>query len=79
MQQPHQTITEYKDLELITLIDMVAELTGTYTRLIAKNGFSPEAEACSQIINKLQSAIKIKKNMEEKAVGMAADGYQAQG
>ena len=74
MQQPLQTITEYKDLELITLVDMVAELTGTYTRLIAKNGFSPEAEACGQIINNLQSAIQIKKNMKEKAAGMAGDG-----
>ena len=74
MQQPLQTITEYKDLELITLVDMVAELTGTYTRLIAKNGFSPEAEACRQIINKLQSAIQIKKNMKEKAAGVAGDG-----
>jgi hypothetical protein len=53
---------------------MVAELTETYTRLIAKNGFSPEAEACRRIINNLQSAIQIKKNMEDKAAGKTGEG-----
>ena len=74
-----QTITEYKDLELTTLVDMVAELTGTYTRLIAKNVFSPETEACRQLINNLQLAIQLKKNMEEKAAGMNGDGHEVPG
>jgi hypothetical protein len=60
----HQTIPEFKDLELATLIDMLAELTETYTKMIAQKGFSPESETCRQIITNLQSAIKIKQDME---------------
>jgi len=64
MQITHPTIQDFKDAELATLIDMLADLTATYTKLIVERGFSAESEVCGQIILNLQSAIKIKRDME---------------
>lgn len=56
-------IQEYKDAELATLIDMLAELTEAYTKMITETGFSTQSEVCRQIIINLQSAIKIKQDI----------------
>lgn len=56
-------IQEYTDAELATLIDMLAELTEAYTKMITETGFSTQSEVCGEIIINLQSAIKIKQDM----------------
>lgn len=61
----HPTIQEIKNAELSTLLDMLVELTKTYTKMIAKKGFSPQSEVFRQILINLQSAIQIRRNIKD--------------
>ena len=74
MRSTHQAIPLFKDVELNTLIDMLADLTATYTRMIAENAFSSESETCRLMILNLQDAIRIKQALLDDKKSTPAGG-----
>lgn len=59
------TIRELQNLDMVNLIDMLAEQTAFYTKYLKEIGFSNESEAYRQLIVDIQAAIQIKQ--KEKA------------
>ena len=56
------TITELQNLELPSLIDMLAQQTAYYTKFIKDFGFTHSSEAQRQLIVDIQTAIKLKED-----------------
>ncbi len=56
------TIDELQNLELTSLVDMLAEQTGFYTNFIKEVGFTHESETYRQSIVDIQKAIELKEN-----------------
>lgn len=56
------TIEELQNLELASLVDMLAQQTGFYTKHIKEVGFTPESEIYRQLIADIQKAIKLKES-----------------
>jgi hypothetical protein len=56
------TIEELLNLEMASLVDMLAEQTGFYTRFIKEVGFTHESETYRQLIVDIQQAIELKEN-----------------
>lgn len=54
------TIDELQNLELTSLVDMLAEQTGFYTKFIKEVGFTRESETYRQLIIDIQKAIELK-------------------
>ena len=54
------TIAELQNLELPSLIDMLAQQTAFYTKYIKDFGFTHSSEAQRQLIVDIQTAIKLK-------------------
>ena len=56
------TIAELQNLELPSLIDMLAQQTAFYTKYIKDFGFTHSSEAQRQLIVDIQTAIKLKED-----------------
>lgn len=56
------TIEELQKLELPSLIDMLAQQTGFYTKFIKEAGFTHESETYRQLIVDIQKAIELKES-----------------
>ena len=63
------TMSEYQNLELSTLVDLLAQKTLSYIRLIKEEGFSERASQCKETIVDIQAAIEAKKYLDKKANG----------
>lgn len=61
------TIEELQNLELSTLVDMLAQQTGFYTKFIKEAGFTHESETYRQLIVDIQKAIELKENLAKNA------------
>ena len=57
------TIEELQSLELASLIDMLAQQTGFYTKYIKEAGFTRESETCRRLIADIQKAIELKETL----------------
>jgi hypothetical protein len=57
------TIEELQNLEMASLVDMLAQQTGFYTKHIKEIGFTHESETYRQLIVDIQKAIKLKGNL----------------
>ena len=55
-------IEELQNLEMASLVDMLAEQTGFYTKFIKEVGFTHESETYRQLIVDIQKAIELKAN-----------------
>mgnify|MGYP003520678735 CR=1 FL=1 len=55
-------IEELQNLEMASLVDMLAEQTGFYTKFIKEVGFTHESETYRQLIVDIQKAIEFKEN-----------------
>jgi hypothetical protein len=56
------TIEELQNLEMASLVDMLAEQTGYYTKFIKEVGFTHESETYRRLIVDIQKAIELKEN-----------------
>jgi len=56
------SIEELQNLEMASLVDMLAEQTGFYTKFIKEVGFTHESEIYRQLIADIQKAIELKEN-----------------
>ena len=56
------TIKELQNLELPSLIDMLAQQTAYYTKFIKDFGFTHSSESQRQLIVDIQTAIKLKED-----------------
>jgi hypothetical protein len=62
-------MSEYQNLDLNTLVDLLAQKTLFYIRLIKEEGFSERAGQCKETILNIQAAIESKKYADKKPNG----------
>lgn len=67
------TLEELQNLELASLVDMLAQQTGYYTKHIKVAGFTHESETCRQLIADIQKAIQLKKSLETNSTPTTTD------
>ena len=58
-------IEELQNLEMASLVDMLAEQTGFYTKFIKEVGFTHESETYRQLIVDIQKAIELQRESQQ--------------
>ena len=55
-------MSEYQNLDLNTLFDLLGKKTSDYTKMVKQEGFSEKTNECRKEIKEIQDAIESKKH-----------------